>query len=209
MLDTKRLIVAGASAVTIVAVVAAAGAMVACNSSPVRVATITVDSAAPATFKTFAIKSLPVDANVGGAAVVRGDKNQAAGSVVMDMDPMAPTSPVGIAMRQDISDAFSKRGYQNAQGPVDFYVAYYAGTGSVVSTRASEKSYKTDGRKITTETYEYPAGTIVVDVVNARNDSLVWRGTGLAAIPGNPKDYADAIQNTVDKIVGEFPMAKR
>jgi len=205
MLDTKRVVLVCARAVAIIA----ATGTVACNSNPVRVATITVDSAAPATFKTFAIKSLPVDANIGRAAVVRHGEQQAAGSVVMDMDPMAPTSPVGIAIRQDLSDAFASRGYQNAQGPVDFYVAYYAGTGSVVSTRASEKSYKTDGRKITTETYEYPAGTIVVDVVNARNDSLVWRGTGLAPIPGNPKDYVSAIQNTVDRIVREFPKARR
>jgi hypothetical protein len=205
MPNTRRVVITGACAI---AVVAAAGA-VACNSSPVRVATITVDSAAPATFKTFAIKSLPVNATVGRAAIIGDTTHQAAGSVVMDMDPMDPSSPVGIAMRKDLADAFTDRGYQPTQGPPDFYVAYYAGTGSVVSTRASEKSYKTDGRKISTETYEYPAGTIVVDVVNAHNDSLVWRGTGLAAIPSNPKDYAHAIEKTVDKVVDEFPKAQR
>jgi len=207
MLDPRRLVITGACAI---AVVAAAGA-VACNSSPVRVATVTVDSAAPATFRTFAIKSLPVDARVQRRAgvVVPGEKNQAAGSVVLDMDPMAPTSPVGIAIRQNLADAFANRGYQAAQGPVDFYVAYYAGTGSVVSTRASEQGYKADGRKISTETIEYPAGTIVVDVVSAHNDSLVWRGTGLAPIPSNPKDYAYVIQKTVDRIVDEFPKAQR
>jgi hypothetical protein len=204
MRERKPVIISVACAI---AVVAAAGA-IAC-ASPVRVATTTIDSAAPATFKTFAIKSLPVEGTVGRAAVVRGKENEAAGSVVMEMDPMSPTSPVGVAMRQDISDAFTKRGYEQTQGPADFYVAYYAGTGSVVSTRASEKTYKTDARRISTETYEYPAGTIVVDAVNAHNDSLVWRGTGLAPIPDNPKDYASAIQNTVDKIVDEFPKAKR
>jgi len=108
-----------------------------------------------------------------------------------------------------LADAFARRGYQSGTGSVDFYVAYYAGTGSVVSTRASEQSYRTNGSKVTTETYEYPAGTIVVDVVDARTNSLVWRGTGLAAIPDNPDDYKRVIQDAVNQIVGEFPMARR
>src|SRR5215831_5086708 len=108
MLETKRLPFTVACAIAVVV----AAAAVACNSTPVRVATITVDSAAPATFKTFAIKSLPVDATVGRAAIVGDTTNQAAGSVVMDMDPMDPSSPVGIAMRKDLTDAFADRGYQ-------------------------------------------------------------------------------------------------
>jgi hypothetical protein len=39
-----------------------------------------------------------------------------------------------------------------------------------------------DDARITTRTYEYPGGTIVVDVVDARSDSLVWRGTAAGVL---------------------------
>lgn len=98
---------------------------------------------------------------------------------VMNMDPMLSTSLVGRAIRQDITDAFTARGYQPVEGSPDFYVAYYAGTGHVVDTRASQRSYRTNGTQITRHTLVYPAGTIVVDVVDARSDSPVWRGAGV------------------------------
>ena len=176
-----------------------------CGSS-VGVATEALDTAAVRQFKTFTVTApVPIASRVAVAATNDADR---AGGAVMDMDPMLSTSLVGRAMRQDPTDAFAKRGYQGVDGNADFYVAYYAGTGRVVDTRASQKAYHTDGQKVTTKTYEYPAGTIVVDVVNARSDSLVWRGTGLTEIPNDPNDYARAIHTTVDKIVGTFPKAR-
>jgi len=180
---------------------------IACKGRTVSVASGTLDTVALRQFKTFAIMAPapPVDSVAVGAT----NGSDRAGGAVMNMDPMLATSLVGRAIRQDLSDAFTKRGYQAVDGTPDFYVAYYAGTGHVVDTRASQKSYHTNGQKITTQTYEYPAGTIVVDVVDARSDSLVWRSTALAAIPSDPNDYARTIHDAVDKIVGTFPRAQR
>jgi len=184
-------------------IVVAAMACVACSSST-RVVTETGDAAALQHLKTFALSApAPTASQVLVAAT--NDSNHVGGAM-MDMDPMLATSLVGRAIRQDLATAFGKRGYQSVEGPADFYVAYYAGTGRVVDTRGSAKAYHV-GQKITTETYEYPAGTIVVDVVSARSDSLVWRGIGVAEIPSDPKDYARAVQSTVNKIVEQFPKA--
>jgi hypothetical protein len=178
----------------------------ACQSS-VHVASDTLDTLAVRQFKTFTVSAPkpPVDR----VAVAATNDRDRVGGAAMDMDPMLSTSLVGRAIRQDLTSAFAKRGYQGVTGAPDFYVAYYAGTGRVVDSRASATSYHSDGQKITTQTYEYPAGTIVVDVVNARSDSLVWRGTGVAEIPHDPADYAKAIHSTVDKIVMTFPRAPR
>jgi hypothetical protein len=167
----------------------------------------TLDTAAVGQFKTFTV-SAPTP-SIDRVAVAATNDRDRAGGAMMDMDPMLSTSLVGRAMRQDITSAFAKRGYHGVDDAPDFYVAYYAGTGRVVDTRASAKNYHSNGQKITTQTYEYPAGTIVVDVVNARSDSLVWRGTGVAEIPNDPNDYAKTIHATVDKIVGTFPKAQR
>ena len=123
----------------------------------------------------------------------------------MDMDPMLATSLVGRAMHQDLVTAFSGRGYQLADGNADFQVAYYAGTGRVIDTRAYDTPYHADGHKIDTRTFEYPAGTIIVDVVDARSDSLVWRGPGIAEVPDDPDDYAKAIRGTINDVVAPVP----
>jgi Domain of unknown function (DUF4136) len=178
----------------------------ACRNSP-HVAMEALDTLAVRQFKTFTV-SAPAPSTDRVAVAATNDDNRVGGAV-MDMDPMLSTSIVGLAIRQDLASAFANRGYHGVDDAPDFYVAYYAGTGRVVDTRASEKTYHSNGQKITTQTYDYPAGTIVVDVVDARSDSLVWRGTGLAAIPNDPDDYAKVIRTTVDKIVGAFPRAQR
>ena len=179
----------------------------ACKGRTVSVASGALDTTAIQEFKTFTIMAPTPPAESVAVAATNGTNR--VGGVVMDMDPMLATSLVGRAIRQGLSDAFTKRGYLAVEGTPDFYVAYYAGTGRVVDTRASEEKYHTTGQRITTQTYEYPAGTIVVDVVDARSDSLVWRGTGVAEIPSDPNDYARAIHGAVDKIVGTFPKTKR
>ena len=174
-----------------------------CKGRTVNVASGMLDTAAVRQFKTFSIMAPTPPADSVAVAATNG--HDRIGGVVMDMDPMLSTSLVGRAIQQDLTDAFTGRGYQPVTGTPDFYVAYYAGTGRVVDTRASEKKYHTNGQQVTTKTYEYPAGTIVVDVVDAVSDSLVWRSTAVAEIPSDPNDYARAIHDAVDKIVGTFP----
>ena len=182
-------------------------AVAACSSDRTRVAAGTLDESALARFKTFSVKApIPPANRVVGAAT--NDTNRVAGAV-MDMDPMLATSLVGRAMRQDLIQAFTQRGYQPVDSAPDFYVAYYAGTGKVVDTRVAQSQYHVDGKKISTETYEYPAGTIVVDIVDARSDSLAWRGTGIARIPANPDEYSRAIRTAINEIVAQVPPPKR
>ncbi len=52
----------------------------------------------------------------------------------------------------------------------------------------------------------YKEGTLVIDVIEARSQQLVWRGVGVGAMrdmrPG------DALQQAVAEILGEYPTAK-
>ena len=187
--------------------VAGLSVMTACKGRTVSVSSGMIDTVAVQQFKTFSIMA-PISTADTVAVAATKDSNRVAGAI-MNMDPMLATSLVGRAIQQDLTNAFTRRGYQAVEGTPDFYVAYYAGTGHVVDTRASEQRYRSNGTKITRETVVYPAGTIVVDVVDARTDSLVWRGTGMAQIPKDPNDYAGTIHEAVDKIVGSFPKAQR
>ena len=180
--------------------------MIGCTNSA-RVTSAIANPAAVSHFKKFTVTA-PTP-RVSRVAVAATNDSDQAGGAIMDMDPMLATSLVGRAMSEDLVGAFSHRGYQTTQGDPDFQVAYYAGTGRVVDTRAYATSYHTDGHKIDTRTFEYPAGTIIVDVVDARSDSLVWRGTGVAEIPDNPEDYARTVRGTIDQVVAQFPRAQQ
>ena len=171
------------------------------------VAATTADSTAIRQLKTFSVMAPPPRVSSAAVAVTDGDGNAA--TAVMDLDPMLETSLVGRAIRQDLANAFERRGYRLAMGEPDFVVAYYAGTGDVVDTRAYAHSYHGQGTQIDRETVQYPAGTIVVDVVDARTNTRVWRGTGVAEIPPKPDDYARAVRRVVDAVVGQYPRAAR
>jgi Domain of unknown function (DUF4136) len=185
--------------------VALIAGMAACSHST-QVTSVTADPQPLTRFHTFVV-SAPAPRVERVAVAATNDKDRGAAAII-DMDPMLATSLVGRAIRQDLVAAFERRGYQHVDAASDFQVAYYAGTGQVVDTRAYETGYYA-GHRVETQTYDYPAGTIIVDVVNTRSDSLVWRGTGLAPIPSDPEDYARAIRRTVDKVVAEFPKAPR
>ena len=179
-----------------------AASAAACASS-IHVATTTVDAAPIGRFHTFAVMAPepPTD------HVVLASSNDSgrASAVVMDMDPMLATSLVGRAIRSVTIDAFAQRGYHIVEWNPDFYVAYFAGVDRVADARASLTKYRQTGEKLTTQTVEDPAGTIVIDVVDPKTNSLVWRGTALSEIPKDPNDYAGAIRATVTKIVRRFP----
>jgi hypothetical protein len=57
----------------------------------------------------------------------------------------------------------------------------------------------------TFQTSNYKEGTLVIDVVDARKDRLVWQGTGNAEFEKQPKNPDLAISNAVNKILANFP----
>ena len=190
-------------ALTTAAAIGATG----CSRPKTELMAETVNPHALEGLKTFSVSAPAPDA-ARVVMAVTNDTDRASGAA-LNMDPTLDSSLVGRAMRQDIVAAFSHRGYNSTESAPDFNVYYYAGTGRVVDTRWSQSRYRVDGAKVKTQTFEYPAGTIVVDVVDAHSDSLLWRGTGIAEIPDNPDDYAKAVRKTIDRVVAQFPNAKQ
>jgi hypothetical protein len=53
--------------------------------------------------------------------------------------------------------------------------------------------------------YDYKDGSLMIDVVDAKKDRLVWQGTGSAEITKQPKNPDEAIGSAVTKIMNGFP----
>jgi len=59
------------------------------------------------------------------------------------------------------------------------------------------------------ETYEYEIGTLIIDFINPKTMELIWRGTGRSVIEPDSEKRLKDIDETVAKVLENFPPAKR
>lgn len=57
----------------------------------------------------------------------------------------------------------------------------------------------------TFQTNNYKEGSLVIDVVDAKKNKLVWQGIGNAEFEKQPKNPDEVISNAVTKILTDFP----
>ena len=65
------------------------------------------------------------------------------------------------------------------------------------------------GRNI--DVTQYTEATLVLDLVDGKNDELIWRGIGTGVLSENktPAEKTEAVDNAVRKILGEYPPEKK
>jgi len=202
-----------ASDIRSVAAIAACGIM-GCTTKP-AVVSVGAEGADLSAYHTFSMMTVPTrttppiaagSSNASGTTstvTAGGDVGSTANN---QMDPMLASSPVGRAIRTDIVQSFTGRGYGEWSAP-DFLVAYYAGLGDVINVQAYPYGYTGMSKVGRVDIRDYPAGTVIVDVVDAKTQQLVWRGQGVAKIPNDPDLYARELAVTVHDVVAQFPRA--
>lgn len=59
------------------------------------------------------------------------------------------------------------------------------------------------------DVYQYREGTLIIDLMDAKNNNLIWRGWGISVLNTNDIDLTEAdINDAVYKILKEFPPTK-
>ncbi len=68
-------------------------------------------------------------------------------------------------------------------------------------------SFGYSGMMLSTSTYEYQEGTLVIDALSPKNNKLVWRGVGVKVLPefDTPAQRTEAVNEAVKKIMAKFP----
>jgi hypothetical protein len=122
--------------------------------------------------------------------------------------PDSTVAALSHTIRTDIEHSFSGRGYTESANP-DFVVAYYGGTGDIIKVKAYPYGYSRISNVGKMNITDYPAGTLVVDVIDVKTNELVWRGQGVNRIPSNSDLYSRQIEAAVSDIVSQFPKAAR
>lgn len=61
------------------------------------------------------------------------------------------------------------------------------------------------GASTTVNTYDYVDGSLIIDIVSAKTEKLVWQGIGNAQIDSQPNNPEEFIANSIKKILAGFP----
>lgn len=134
-------------------------------------------------------------------------------------DPMLDSPLLGRKIQRTVADELSRRGYRQASSgaEADFLVTYHTTSRERIRDsggvsfgiglghggyRRSHQSIFVGDRFGRVESYQ--EGTLIVDVIDARTNQLVWRGWTRGAV--HPTRYSDdAVDKTVREILAQFP----
>ncbi len=109
-----------------------------------------------------------------------------------------------------IAGELEAKGYQQIFGTPDFHVAYHARTQQKIDVQSLPMSGPMMGPRwggAYTEVYQYEEGTLIIDLIHATTQHLVWRGIGKGAVDwqGSPEQKTKLINEAVRKILAQFP----
>jgi Domain of unknown function (DUF4136) len=111
-----------------------------------------------------------------------------------------------------VERTLAQKGYLKVEDQVpDFYVAFFATTENKLDIYTVDRSYY--GRwgwgisMPETHVQQYQEGTLVIDVSDARDHELVWRGVGSGRLRESPtpEQTTRAVDEAVAEILARFP----
>jgi hypothetical protein len=106
-------------------------------------------------------------------------------------------------LRGSVDEQLTAKGVRkaDADGEADLLVVYHAG----VKDKIDVQQWGTFGHQW--DIREYQQGTLVLDLVDAKSKSLVWRGTATDAVSGGADPSSDKIAKAIQQMFERYPAA--
>jgi hypothetical protein len=104
---------------------------------------------------------------------------------------------------QSIENELSVRGIFPDEDEPDLHVVYNASAREEFQVEGGYRRDWTDSGAVTVESHL--AGTLVVDLVDAEENRVVWRAIATATVSGNPKKARGRIPSVIQKMFADFP----
>jgi len=128
------------------------------------------------------------------------------------------TDPLVLERVRRATDAgLAAAGYRKVESGGDFHVAAHLRSRQRVQVRDTGYAGPYYGygyghwgtRRI--DVYEYDEGSIILDVIDAKTNKLLWRGIAKAAVPESPKpeELTKLVDEAVSKLLEDFPPPAR
>jgi hypothetical protein len=115
-----------------------------------------------------------------------------------------------------VTDEMNLRQYVKSENP-DIWISYYLKIDEKTDYQATTTTpfyggygyyghYYGYGHGWTTvQSYDYEVGTLVIDIVDAKTNELVWYGVGTKVLKENNQNQEANIKNAISQIFGQYP----
>lgn len=123
----------------------------------------------------------------------------------LDQDPFFKDHVLGAVEKE-----LAARGIRlSSSGIPDLLIHYHASISNRIDVNRTEREYGyCQGADCQSWVIEYEAGTLVLDVVDARTNRLIWRGWAQDSVEdalGNQDTMAKKIDEAVTRMLARFP----
>jgi hypothetical protein len=105
-------------------------------------------------------------------------------------------------VRRQVERGLAGRGFEQTTDAPDLLVHYHASVSQEIDTRNIDREYEhSDAHEYEPQVYD--AGTLVIDLVEARTNRLIWRGWAEGNIDGLI-DNQESLQKQIDEAVAHI-----
>ncbi|MCK9995128.1 MAG: DUF4136 domain-containing protein [Candidatus Krumholzibacteria bacterium] len=128
-------------------------------------------------------------------------------------DPNSPLQDTPLLQQRvhnSVEFEMQERGITMSDNP-DLLVVYHIGTQEQIQVtdwgyRYSDYYWGYGGRQI--DVYQFTEGSLVIDLIDAETQNLIWRGTGTGVVDESqksPEEMQDQANQVINKIMKSFP----
>ena len=131
-------------------------------------------------------------------------------NIEQDRNPLYYNELTDKRIKEAIGNELASRGYINSDGQPDLILHYHivVDDQSVLVTEPFGCVYTPNWIHEQTHVYAYREGTLIIDIMHAATNHLIWRGWAVSALDvlNDPDQTEDLIKRSVEKIFKHFPV---
>lgn len=127
--------------------------------------------------------------------------------------PLLANSTTNNALRHDIAASLIRQGFTPADSDADLVVVYYLVMPPRVDASDPDFGYPlreswargSGPGSVDLTPAEYADGALIIDLLDAKSGTLLWRGHGVADAAGDEREYERTLRQSVAAIVRQAP----
>lgn len=131
-------------------------------------------------------------------------------------DPLMRDPDLAFRLQSRIRETFEAKGYEKVERNADITIAFHVALDQRITRAYVDRwgyrypAYRRPGRPGVwiRAVDRYEVGTLVIDVIDARTDELVWRGVASDAVSSSARGRLEQVDEAVQRILAPFPMRR-
>jgi hypothetical protein len=119
------------------------------------------------------------------------------------LEPRSTQSLLDKRVKSAVNQELAMKGLQASTRQADLLITYHAGVRNKVDVTTHRYGYR--GWASAVDVHQYSEGTLVLDLIDAESNQLVWRGWGTGVVDPDPSQMESRVNKAVTEILAKFP----